>query len=368
MAVLLTDPLIKTMACGRMLPASSLRTASVNAIDYHSSGTLLAASCDDGTISVFDALEAQRKLPEVKSKEAGARLVRFTHHPNALIYAGIGNKHGHSVHYLDALRGAFIAHFPAYGTLRSISVHPEDDTFLAASDDPRGGGSLRLWDLRCPERAIGETGNVPSAGLPPMPAGTAPALGAFDPTGKIFAFIPGNGLSIRLYDRTNFRPGAFETLDQGEWTRMLQGSSVRSMEFSPHGGLILLTTDGPNCLVLESDKLTLQCTLLRRAPARGSSARAVGAGPAAALPATFSACGQYVVAAEGDGSPRINAYRVHATKLTQGETPSSVSPCATWSTAAGGVGAIAWNPRTCSFASSGGAGTSMMQMWCLRRS
>ena len=154
----------------------------INSMSFFETGDYLITGCDDESIRFYDCKSGQRQK-EIFSKKYGVDLVRFTHHPQTILYAS-KNDWDQSIRLLSIHDNKYLRYFKGHrDTVTSLSLSPKDDSFISASKD----GTVRLW----------ETTSNSCCGLL---RGVKPnSVVGFDPEGKVFGV--GNGMdTVKLFD------------------------------------------------------------------------------------------------------------------------------------------------------------------------
>eukprot|EP00743_Colponemidia_sp_Colp-15_P006494 GILK01006992.1.p1 GENE.GILK01006992.1~~GILK01006992.1.p1 ORF type:complete len:313 (-),score=33.83 GILK01006992.1:106-1044(-) len=210
-----SEEVLRRMASGKVFKDNESR---INGVDFSNDGALVVTSSDDKSVNLYDAMSAQR-TKTVFSSTYGVDLVRFTHHPSAIICAS-RHDYDHSLRYWSLHDNRFIRFFKGHkAQALSLSMCPRDDTFMSSSKD----GTARLWDLRVNQcRGVLEV--------------RRPSVVSYDPQGLLFAvaFAPNR---VNLYDSRKYESGPFEVLRVQEHSTF----DVRAMKFSNDGKYILLS-------------------------------------------------------------------------------------------------------------------------------
>ena len=134
-----------------------------------------------------------------------------------------------SLRYWDLYENKFIRFFKGHvGTVTNLDVHPYEDLILSSSTDK----TSLLWDLR-KEKPIAR---IPARGNP---------ASVFDNQGLVFAVAAGDQ-KIHLFDARNFDKGEFTFFDLSRYLSD-QTSQISTIDFSPCGKLIIVTTDKVQC-------------------------------------------------------------------------------------------------------------------------
>eukprot|EP00124_Ichthyophonus_hoferi_P000959 Ihof_evm6s42 gene=Ihof_evmTU6s42 len=207
----------------------------INSACFSDDGTLLAVASDDDTIRTYDCNEGRDKQ-KVKTKKYGGDLVHFAHHNSTVLHAS--TKLDHAVRYLSLHDNMYMRYFTAHkGKVVCLKVNPVDDKFLSTSTD----GTLRLWNINSTS-CLGRLCLTEGRKL----------VAAWDNFGVIFA-LGIDSKTIKIYDTENFVVGPFATFENlidhtrpsYEWV---------DMQFSTDGKALLISTDGPELLIVDAFK------------------------------------------------------------------------------------------------------------------
>jgi len=203
----------------------------------------------------------------------------------------------------------YLRYFKGHKTrVVALEMSPVDDTFMSASLD----NTIRLWDLR----TNACQGLIRVSGR---------AAVAYDPQGLVFAATTDSS-QIKLYDQRSYDKGPFTTFvvspadkpAAAEWT---------GMKFSPDGKYLLLTMAHPRILLMDSYEGRIVQSYSSFSNSKG-----------AALEATFSPDGQFVLSGSDDGT-------IHVWETVSGR------PVTTFKGHPGPVRCLAFNPNRMTFAS-----------------
>ncbi|KAA0173131.1 hypothetical protein FNF27_05356 [Cafeteria roenbergensis] len=170
------------------------------------------------------------------------RCVRFAS-PGVLVTGGGSSDGSLSVWDAEAMRSDPLSRLRGHaGTVHALSrCAPGDGLVLSASDD----GSVRLWDVRAPRGDAGEV--VSGLRAAALCVGFCPDAGAAH--GGTVAVGMDNG-DIALAD-LRMRAGAASARPVRA-VRAAHSAAVRSVAFSPRGGLLLSASFDGTCRVLHS--------------------------------------------------------------------------------------------------------------------
>ncbi|CAK7206736.1 hypothetical protein SEUCBS139899_009542 [Sporothrix eucalyptigena] len=225
-------------------------------LDFDDPGELCMTSESDDTIQIYNVREGRHDKALI-SKKYGAKLARFTHWSNSIVYAN-------AIRYLATHDNSFIRYFEGHeASVTSISMHPGTDNFISTSQD----GTVRLW-------------NVASKQWIGLLYLNKPYLSAWDPSGNIFAVGSPAAGSVLLYDHRNYTKPPFSVFDVVEQCsavdqrNLLQGWT--KLEFSNDGKHILVGTRGAGHFLLDAFDGKLKAFL--RKTGEPTSRSAVGEG------------------------------------------------------------------------------------------
>jgi COMPASS component SWD2 len=253
---------------------SSTGPPRVSSLDFDASGAYLAACSGDDTVRLF-GVKGGTCLKAVKVARLGCGLVRFTHHPNALLVASGAASAEERVQYLSLHDNSYLRTFKGHtGVVSSLEVSPVDDSFLTGSADR----TARRWDLRTPQ-CVGVIKAQHRATV------------AFGPQGLIFAV--GGGGTVKLYDVRCSDAGPFADF---ACSKQDAGNTWDSMGFSRDGQTLLLAAASGRVLLLDAFSGKV------RREYRQASGEGDAGGPAEAC---FSPDAQFVLAGSRDGDVSV---------------------------------------------------------------
>lgn len=170
----------------------------IDAISFSDTNRWFVTSSKSGSIALYDGQTGKREATYC-CKDTGCRHVTFTHNDNAILHASGSQATGaaaNGIHYHDILTNKFIRTFQGHGgKVTSVHMHPLTDLFLSTSLE----GRFLLWDIRQHSPIGSGTFDMPPKQVLAQGAEVPYPVGAFDPTGKVFAIAtPHRGLA--LYD------------------------------------------------------------------------------------------------------------------------------------------------------------------------
>lgn len=325
---------------GSVIPGSS----PASSVSFHSSGKrLFIAREGESRLQVVDCLTGQEDRPALKLSQDTIRLVSATHHEDCVLFtessknSPYGQKH--SINYMSIYDNKILRKFRGHtDRINSLSLCPENDHFLSASNDR----TVRLWN-------ISQAGCVAECTLPP----TAEApLAAFDGTGMVFGVTAQNvneGHYLHMYDARNHTAGAFAELKipqaslsqaivQAAPTMPLEQANAlalmpfHSMQFNASGNQILMgSTGGGMSVLLDGFEGTVQKVLIN--PQTPATTPAVSC---------FTGDDQCVLSGNTDGS--IDVWQVDSGSIVQRLDAGN---------AGGSIDSLAFNPAYQQFVSGG---------------
>ncbi|KIH93704.1 COMPASS component SWD2 [Sporothrix brasiliensis 5110] len=206
-------------------------------LDFDDPGELCMTSESDDTIQIYNVKEGRHDKALI-SKKYGAKLARFTHWSNSIVYAS--TKQNDSIRYLATHDNSFIRYFEGHeASVTSISMHPGTDNFVSTSQD----GTVRLW-------------NVASKQWTGLLYLNKPYLSAWDPSGNVFAVASPAAGTVLLYDHRNYQKPPFSVFDVVEQCaavdqrNLLQGWT--KLDISNDGKHILVGTRGAGHFLLDA--------------------------------------------------------------------------------------------------------------------
>ncbi|CAK4079082.1 unnamed protein product [Aphanomyces euteiches] len=318
MALAFTDALVSSYGIARVLAGEE--DAVMNSVDFHRSGNFCAVSRSDGVVSVINAISGATHKT-ILTKRFGADLVRYTHHPDCLLWTSQNKAEDHSIRYHSTYDNKFLRYFTGHKKrVTSLMMHPTADEFLSASED----GTFRMWDIRCAE-ATGLLDCGPSK----------PALSAaYDSDGLVFGVYTGDNL-VRMYDARNFNDGPFAKFSLDEesissalrpllQSRQYKGGrvDVHAIQFSPDQQHILLNTSSG--VLIQLDAFEGRLTRLFASHSNPSGMK---------LGAAYSPDGAYIAAGADDGT--VCMYNANTGAVTVPAMKGHIGP----------VFDVQWNPQ-----------------------
>uniref|UniRef100_A0A6B2L978 Uncharacterized protein n=1 Tax=Arcella intermedia TaxID=1963864 RepID=A0A6B2L978_9EUKA len=210
-------------------------TAPINSLDFSSDGELVISSSDDESIHIYSTVTGKNRT-KVYSKKYGVDLVRFTQTKTRVLSAS-KNGWDESLRYLSVEDNQYIRYFKGHrDKVTSLSMCPEDDTFISASLDQ----TVRLWDLRSQncQGLIRRSGRM---------------VASNDPSGTVFVVLSAIN-TVSLYDRRNYDLGPFKT-----WQMDYPPFEWKTVEFSQDGNELLLLTENGLVFLVDSFTGNLVC-------------------------------------------------------------------------------------------------------------
>ncbi|KAF0984131.1 hypothetical protein FDP41_008046 [Naegleria fowleri] len=223
----------------------------INGLDFFRDGKYLLCSSDDEHITFFDCTvlspdsEPRKVIP---SKKYGCNQVKFTHSPDACLYASVKKEGSNDdIRYLNIHTGSFIKYFKGHTKpVVSLNMCPSDDTFASTSLD----NTMRVWDLRQPN----EIYKAPF---------TVKPLCAYDPRGLVLAVATNSGI-VKLYDRRKVESGSFTefvipfTGETPEYSQMMFSPSGTHIAISSSDSIFMLDSfNGKEIFRKTNDELAL---------------------------------------------------------------------------------------------------------------
>ncbi|EPZ36526.1 WD40 repeat-like protein [Rozella allomycis CSF55] len=210
-------------------------------ISFHHSGEYLVATDSDDSIRMYDCVQGtERKV--VYSKKYGASHIRYTHAKKAILHAS--TKVDDTIRYLSLHDNSYLMYFKGHQSrVTGIAMSPVEDLFISSSKE-----SIRLYDLGYPN----------AVGFLPLPPNTFNPIVAFDPSGLVFA-VGLNNRTISLYDLKKIEQGPFHSFDV--YDRLVPGAEWISLEFSPDGRHILISSRNSVLFIVDSYDYILKSRL-----------------------------------------------------------------------------------------------------------
>eukprot|EP00527_Entomoneis_sp_CCMP2396_P003674 CAMPEP_0198139168 /NCGR_PEP_ID=MMETSP1443-20131203/2506_1 /TAXON_ID=186043 /ORGANISM="Entomoneis sp., Strain CCMP2396" /LENGTH=363 /DNA_ID=CAMNT_0043801217 /DNA_START=102 /DNA_END=1193 /DNA_ORIENTATION=+ len=352
-----SPPGIGNVIPGRM-PASSL--------SFHSSGKrLFVAHEDDSRLQVVDCLTGKADRPALKLERETIRLVHATHHEDCILLTGSGKlptqpmRQKFAVNYMSVHDNKILRKFRGHtDRVNSLSICPENDSFLSASNDR----TVRLWTLQ-------QAGCLAECALPGDSDADSP-LTVFDSTGMIFCVTAsqrssnnhlqqqqGGGHYLHMYDARNHGAGAFAELKitQAALSKAIVDASSMmggppmpvdqanalaqqpfgNIQFNAAGNQMLVGSTGGVSLLLDGFEGTIQKVLL----SSDTSTKAVSC---------FTGDDKYVLSGNSDGT--IDVWQVDTGTIIQRLDTAGIGE---------GIESVAFNPAYQQFAT----GCKDVAMW-----
>uniref|UniRef100_A0A6B2LA70 Uncharacterized protein n=1 Tax=Arcella intermedia TaxID=1963864 RepID=A0A6B2LA70_9EUKA len=295
-------------------------TAPINSLDFSSDGELVISSSDDESIHIYSTVTGKNRT-KVYSKKYGVDLVRFTQTKTRVLSAS-KNGWDESLRYLSVEDNQYIRYFKGHrDKVTSLSMCPEDDTFISASLDQ----TVRLWDLRSQncQGLIRRSGRM---------------VASNDPSGTVFVVLSAIN-TVSLYDRRNYDLGPFKT-----WQMDYPPFEWKTVEFSQDGNELLLLTE--NGLVFLVDSFT--GNLLQEFKPQSSNDKIITV--------SFTPSSQFVFG--GSASGKIYAWNNTGKEIFSCDT--HLDPAHAKEETGRPINALRWNPRMMMMASTEG---NVLHMW-----
>ena len=291
--------------------------APINSLDFTPNGDYLVSSSNDHSINLYNCNSGTLRKT-VFNKSFGTSLVRFTHHPNAVILASNNGSWDETIRYLSLHDNRFLRYFKGHKKrVTTLELSPNDDTFISGSLDK----TIRFWDLR----ASVCQGMVRTEGSPAV---------AFDPQGYIFAlaWYPN---TIKLYDVNKYDAGPFATMHINH-----QPLEITGMKFSPDGKLLLVATMANKHFLLDSFTGAQKTVFTSHVNKKGMI-----------LECSFSPDGGFVLGGSEDGTVHIWETKTgRLVRVLTGHPEDSPVTCVRWNPtrhmiASAGTQLGAWIPK-----------------------
>ncbi|KAK0398289.1 hypothetical protein QR680_002515 [Steinernema hermaphroditum] len=244
-------------------------TEKINSLDYSADGRHMISSSFDDSITIYECLSGKTHRT-TNSKKYGVDLIRFVRCDGSISNAiHCSTKVDNSIRHLSIDEIKYIRYFSGHHKpVTMLNMLDHSNIFISGSLDK----TVRLWDLRT-EKAQAQT-TVASR-----------PVGEFDQDGLIFG-IGHSGNTIKLFDLRTFEKGPFASfVIQRENT-----SEISSLQFSPNGKSILLTTNGDECYLVDAFTGRLQHVLNEHKNPLNIP-----------IDATFTPDGQFIFCGSSDG-------------------------------------------------------------------
>ncbi|RHY16918.1 hypothetical protein DYB26_006489 [Aphanomyces astaci] len=191
MALALSDAVVQSYGIARVFPGEE--DVLTTSVDFHRTGGY-CATARRGVVSHINCTTGMLNK-NIHTKQYGAEIVRFTHHPDCMIWSSQNDFDDHAIRYHSVYDNKFLRYFSGHTKkVTSLMMHPTADEFLTASMD----STFRMWDIRVKTATgllnCGENNTAISA--------------AYDSDGLVFGVYTGDSL-VRMYDARNYNDGRF---------------------------------------------------------------------------------------------------------------------------------------------------------------
>jgi len=217
----------------------------VDSLDFHNSEPLLVSVTDkDAGIRLYNIEKGMHERSYFSAKY-GASLVRFTHHPAAILYAStrsestldeVGN---HAIRYHSLHDNTYLRYFKGHTEeVVDIGMSSVSDTFFSASVDR----TIKRWDLRTEgaqatlDLKVDQNGTFVDCIRPRV---------AVDRSDEIIA-VATEGGNIHLFDTANLDNGPFYTI-LGQETGLARPRII-CLKLSNQGNLVAVALQNRNVI------------------------------------------------------------------------------------------------------------------------
>ncbi|KAJ0408489.1 hypothetical protein P43SY_006419 [Pythium insidiosum] len=296
----LTDALVRRYGAVKSFAAQDEdeQDAVMTSISFHQQGDVCVTGRNDGVLSVINCVSGTI-TKTIFSKRYGVDLVRFTHHPDCILFSSMNDANDFRIRYHSLFDNKFLRYYSGHtNKVTSLMMHPTADEFMSASLD----GSIRLWDVRCADTVAAiRTDHLPVANV----------CASYDTEGVVFGVYTDDHL-IRMYDARNYQEGPFakfslydnsimSALDPFLAQQQAPSLSVKKLHalditFSPDGNQLLVATNRGVFLHLDAFEGHLLHLFTKHvASQRGEQKLGVSYSPDGAFVATGSEDGTIVV-------------------------------------------------------------------------
>lgn len=290
---------------------TGIHSAAITSLDIDSGGEfVLTVSAGDESLAVYDQIKGKHRKT-LFSKKYGCEIGRFYHRSNNVLHTS--TKIDDGIRYLSLHDNQYLRYFKGHrDRVTSLAVSPTSDTFLSGA---AGSDGVRIWDVRC----------ASAQGI----IACKQSRICIDPLGMVFALVspePGS-IVLRLYDMRGPGSGPFSIFPVA-----VGGGGCSGVDFAPDGRDLLVSTTSGAFAVIDSFEGYVRD---RHDPV--DSAAAICAAP------SWTPDGQFVVAPE-DGAVGV-----------WNRSSISGAPVATAEGNLPAIGALQFNPRHISLATTSGA-------------
>ncbi|ETV68313.1 hypothetical protein, variant 1 [Aphanomyces astaci] len=316
MALVLSDAVVQSYGIARVFPGEE--DVLTTSVDFHRTGGY-CATARRGVVSHINCTTGMLNK-NIHTKQYGAEIVRFTHHPDCMIWSSQNDFDDHAIRYHSVYDNKFLRYFSGHTKkVTSLMMHPTADEFLTASMD----STFRMWDIRVKTATgllnCGENNTAISA--------------AYDSDGLVFGVYTGDSL-VRMYDARNYNDGPFAKFSLHEESielalrPLLQSRQfkakldVHAIQFSPDQQHILLNTNAG--LLVQLDAFEGKLTRIFASHSNSTGKK---------LGASYSPDGAYIACGADDGSMTI--YNANTGAVTAAAKPGHIGP----------VMDVQWNPQ-----------------------
>ncbi|ETV92348.1 hypothetical protein H310_13389 [Aphanomyces invadans] len=317
MALPLTEAVVQSYGVAKVFAGEE--DALMTSLDFHRTGAYCVTARSDGHISSLNCTSGSLNKM-VLSKRYGVDIVRFSHHPDCLLWSSQNEANDHAVRYHSLYDNKFLRYFTGHTKrVTSLTMHPTADEFLTASMDT----TVRMWDIRCQS----------ATGLLNCGDASTAVCAAYDSDGLVFGVYTGDSL-VRMYDARNFNDGPFAKFSlqddsiSSALRPLLQSRGfkakldVHAIQFSADQQHILLNTTAGVLVQLDAFEGKLTRIFASHSNPAGKK-----------LGASYSPDGTYIACGAEDGS--LTIYNANTGAVTSPAKSAHIGP----------VVDVQWNPQ-----------------------
>ncbi|KAL5287999.1 WDR82.2 family protein [Megaselia abdita] len=258
----LDDDLLRSFKVAKVFREN---TESISSISFSNSGVFLASSGLDTKIDLYNC-HSGTHVHSTFSQKYGVDNICYSPEDDKILHSSTSNND--AIRYLCFLNNSYVRYFKGHTKkVTGLNFAGKTGSFVSSSLDK----TVRLWDLR-------------TEGFQAMLNMSGPSLATFDPEGFMVA-VAEDSQVLKLFDRRNLANPLLTGLD----TKSKENNWI-SVEFSPDGGSILLSTD--SSLMVLIDAFTLESVHVLTGYPNNSDLRVRG---------DFSADSKYVFCGGNDG-------------------------------------------------------------------
>lgn len=201
----------------------------IHSINFSTNGMTLVSSSNNDLIEIFDC-DRGRQVDTISVRKYGCYFVNFAQTSNDVLLIS-SERRDHVIRSLNIEKKSYLTYFEGHtDVVTSLCVNRHKNLFVSSSSDK----TVRLWDVRSPrcEGMCTLKGDV---------------IGAWSGDGQLIAAAI-DSESIELFDIRSLENGPISRCKLNK----LYNSKCIDMKFSKNSRNILLSTNGPNLLLIDT--------------------------------------------------------------------------------------------------------------------